>query len=217
MKIRRFDVILWALALVPLAAAALAYPRLPETIPTHWGFDGAADGFGPRASIFLTAALSVGLQLMMAALPHLDPRGQNYARFARAYRAIRVALALFCIGFTAVQAASAWPGARVDASALVTAGLGLVLAVFGNYLPKIRPNFLCGIRTPWTLASEGVWRKTHRLAGPFWMAGGAVLALTGLFARGAVHSALTAACCAALMAPVAASYFYFRAEQRAGK
>ena len=44
---RRFDILIWVLALVPLAAAALVYPRLPQTIPTHWGFDGTADRYGP--------------------------------------------------------------------------------------------------------------------------------------------------------------------------
>ena len=72
---RRFDILIWVLALVPLAAAALIYPRLPQTIPTHWGFDGTADGYGPRESIFFTAALPVALQLLMAALPHLDAAG----------------------------------------------------------------------------------------------------------------------------------------------
>ena len=161
---RRFDILIWVLALVPLAAAVLIYPRLPQTIPTHWGFDGTADGYGPRESIFFTAALPVALQLLMAALPHLDPRGKSYSRFARPYRAMRVVLALFCIGLTGMQAAAAWPGAQVNTAGFLTAGMGLVLAAFGNYMPKIRPNFMCGIRTPWTLASENVWRKTHRRA-----------------------------------------------------
>ena len=131
--------------------------------------------------------------------------------------ALFVVLALFCIGLTGMQAAAAWPGAQVNTAGFLTAGMGLVLAAFGNYMPKIRPNFMCGIRTPWTLASETVWRKTHRMAGPFWVAGGIAMALGGLFARGAALGVLTGACCAALAVPVAASYFYFRAEQRTGK
>lgn len=214
---RLFDILLWVLACLPLAGAALVYPYLPAQIPVHWGFDGTADGFGPKASIFFTAALAVGLQLLMAALPHLDPRGTNYARFARAYRALRLVLALFGIGLTAVQAASAWPGSQLNTTGLVTAGIGLMLAAFGNYMPKIRPNFMCGIRTPWTLASESVWRKTHRLAGPLWVAGGAIMVLGGLFARGAVLGVATVVCCLALAVPVAASFFYFRREQSAGK
>lgn len=214
---RRFECILWILTLAPLAAAALAYPFLPEEIPVGWEFSGAADAFGPKASIFLTAALPAAIQLMMAALPKIDPRGDNYARFARAYRALRVVLALFGLGLTAVQLASSLPGTRLNAAGLAAAGMGAMLAAVGNYLPKLRPNFLCGIRTPWTLASEGVWRKTHRLAGPCWVAGGAVMALGGLAPHGAALGWLTGAACALLAVPLGASYFYFRAERRTGK
>ncbi|MEK7167698.1 MAG: SdpI family protein, partial [Patescibacteria group bacterium] len=37
--------------------------------------------------------------------------------------------------------------------------------VLGNYLGKIKPNWFMGIRTPWTLSSEVVWNKTHRMGG----------------------------------------------------
>ncbi|HOF86457.1 MAG TPA: SdpI family protein, partial [Treponemataceae bacterium] len=40
--------------------------------------------------------------------------------------------------------------------------VGAVFLVSGNYMSKFRHNYFCGIRTPWTLASESVWRKTHR-------------------------------------------------------
>lgn len=214
---RRFEILVWTLSLAPLACAALAYPFLPDKIPVNWNFSGEADAFGPRAAIFFTAGLTAAIQLLMAALPKMDPRGENYARFARAYRALRLVLAAFGLGFTAVQAVSALPGARLDAAGLVTACMGVTLAAVGNYLPKLRPNFMCGIRTPWTLASDSVWRRTHRLAGPCWVAGGALLALAGLAVRGAALGWLTGAACALLAVPAAASYFYFRAAKRAGK
>ena len=213
-KHRSFNILLWALTFAPLAVALAVYPRLPSEIPTNWNFSGEADAFGPRYTIFYGAVLTVGLQLLMAALPKIDPRGGNYARFGAAYRAMRLVLALFGLGVTVVQAASAFPGAKLDATGLVTAGTGILLAMIGNYLPKIRPNYMCGIRTPWTLASENVWRRTHRLAGPFWVAGGATLAPSGPLARGAVLGFLTGLSCALLAVPVAASYFYFRAAQK---
>ncbi len=40
-----------------------------------------------------------------------------------------------------------------------------VFIVLGNYLGKVRKNFFIGIRTPWTLASDEVWNRTHRLGG----------------------------------------------------
>ncbi len=41
-----------------------------------------------------------------------------------------------------------------------------VLFIFlGNYMGKLRRNFWMGIRTPWTIASDVVWERTHRLGG----------------------------------------------------
>jgi len=55
--------------------------------------------------------------------------------------------------------------------------LGFFFAFIGNILPKFRQNSVCGIRTPWTMKSEEVWFKTHRLGGRLWVVGGLFMAL----------------------------------------
>jgi uncharacterized membrane protein len=50
--------------------------------------------------------------------------------------------------------------------------------VLGNYLGTIRPNYFFGVRTPWTLESDEVWRATHRNGGRVLVFGS--LALLGL-------------------------------------
>ena len=46
-------------------------------------------------------------------------------------------------------------------------------------MPSIKRNFFIGIKTPWTLASERVWKKTHEMGGKVFM-GTAVLILVGM-------------------------------------
>jgi uncharacterized membrane protein len=46
------------------------------------------------------------------------------------------------------------------------------MIVLGNFLGKIRRNFWLGIRTPWTLSSDIVWERTHRLGGWLFVASG---------------------------------------------
>jgi uncharacterized membrane protein len=46
--------------------------------------------------------------------------------------------------------------------------------VMGNYMGKLRKNFFAGIRTPWTLANDEVWERTHRMAGWVFMLAGLV-------------------------------------------
>ena len=53
-------------------------------------------------------------------------------------------------------------------------GTGRCSSVIGNYLPKVRPNYLMGIRTPWTLASDLSWQRTHRLGGRLFVIEGLV-------------------------------------------
>lgn len=36
------------------------------------------------------------------------------------------------------------------------------LAILGNMMYNIKPNYFIGIRTPWTLKNEEVWKRTHR-------------------------------------------------------
>ena len=52
---------------------------------------------------------------------------------------------------------------------LVTAFLGIIFIILGNYLPKTHRNHTIGIRTPWTLSDDKNWYKTHRMAGKLWV------------------------------------------------
>jgi uncharacterized membrane protein len=62
-------------------------------------------------------------------------------------------------------------------------GFGILFILLGNYLPKLPRNFFFGIRSPWTLASETVWKRTHILSGWLFVVAGfliTVLSFTSL-------------------------------------
>ena len=67
-----------AVCLLPLLAGTILYPRLPETMATHWGFDGTADGWAPRGMAVF------GLPLLILALQSHDPsqRSQGFLTLA---------------------------------------------------------------------------------------------------------------------------------------
>jgi len=71
-------------------------------------------------------------------------------------------------------------GGHVDVTRVSFAGMGLLLAIIGNYFGKLRRNPWIGIRTPWTLADDEVWARTHRFAGPIFVVGGALITLSAL-------------------------------------
>lgn len=95
---RAFWTVLFAAAAVHLLAyALLAYPAMPQTVPTHWGADGAVDGWGDKAGTLVMAAMPLVVALVMLAVPRLDPKGRNFERFRGVYLGMSAALTLFMV------------------------------------------------------------------------------------------------------------------------
>ena len=155
-----------------LVTALIAYAYLPERVPMHWNFSGQVDNYGSRfTGAFGIPLLSLGLYVLFVLLPLLDPRRANYEKFRTSYRLIIVAilLFLFALQILVILFAIGYP---VSIGKVVTAGIALLFTVIGNVQGRIKPNYFIGIRTPWTLASEEVWRVTHRRTAWAWVAGG---------------------------------------------
>lgn len=185
MKHKAFwETMLWICAALPLAATALLYPLLPEVIPIHWNASGEIDGWGPRSQAFILAAVCLGVSLLLRFLPLLDPKRNSYRQFSRGYFAVRLVCAAFFCLMQGVTLASAFHPAALPIDRLTFGGMGLVFCVMGNFMPKFKHNYFCGIRTPWSLASEENWWRTHRLAGLFWFWGGLAIAVLAVFLGG---------------------------------
>jgi uncharacterized membrane protein len=160
-------VTLWGLATATVTAgfAALLYNRLPQSIPIHWGLDGRANGFldkpfGP----FIHPVVIAGIALLGTVLPALAPRGFGVTGFSRAFDLIVLALIGF-VAFIALAIDAEAFGLPVSTNHLIGVALGILVIAIGNVMGKTRRNFFIGFRTPWTLASEEVWSRTHRFGG----------------------------------------------------
>lgn len=155
---------LWGLSILSFIGTLGIYNLLPETIPTHWNIQGEVDRYSGRYMALILAALPVVLYYFMILIPKIDPRRDNYARHARAYSMIKQGTILFLILMVWLTNLYSL-GWETDISKIVIIGVGVLFALIGNYLTQIKHNYFVGIRTPWTLASETVWKKTHRLGG----------------------------------------------------
>lgn len=161
-----------------------AWGALPsgEPIPVHWNAAGEADSFAPREEaiwyLLLLPASALFTTALMALAPALDPFKANLRKSAKAYVAIWAVVMILMAALTAGIALMMVRGASgADGNEFirfVLAGCGVVFIVIGNYLPKTRKSFFLGIRTPWTLTSDYTWEKTHRLAGPLYIAAGLI-------------------------------------------
>ena len=203
------------LALVGAAASLAVYRRLPETMAVHWDIDGNPNGWMPRAfGAFFGPVFILVLWQIMRVLPRIDPREPNYARFGDAYDTIVAAVLLLLLATHGIVLAVAL-GYQVAVSRLVPALVGVLFVVIGNVMPRMRPNWWFGVRTPWTLSSDRVWARTHRLAGFSMTAAGLVMIASAFVLPARLGlPVLIAATVAATIGPAVYSYLTWKREQQ---
>ena len=158
-KMLLFEICLIAVACV---TTAIAYPRLPLRVPTHWDIHLQPNQYGPRWVLWLLGpGLMAGVTLFTYLGPWLSPRRFELDSFRSTWR--QLMLLLFCmIGY--IYAAMLLAGVRqgIDAGRMILGGVCFIMVLMGNLMGKVRKNFYIGVRTPWTLTSDHVWNATHR-------------------------------------------------------
>ncbi len=209
----------WLGPLVLLGAlvfAAVVFPDLPDRVPTHWNLRGEADDWMAKwPGAFLIPGLGLATWLLILGLRSVDPRRSHYERFDETFwlllNVLSVYFALF--GVLMLGAALGWP---IDMTRAVILSVAVLFIALGNYLPRVKSNWWIGIRTPWTLESEAVWRETHRVGGRLFVLGGVVAGLSVVLpAALRMWVSLTGLVLAGLV-PVVYSYVLWRREQGAG-
>jgi uncharacterized membrane protein len=211
MRSRWFGLVVAALAVV---VSVLAYPRLPETVATHWNLRGVPDGYSSRFwALAMMPLVMFGMMGVFAVLPKMDPRRDNYAKFLDSYWLIANAILVF-MGVAHALILANGLGYTVQVDRLLPLGVGLLFAFLGNYLTRIEPNWFIGIRTPWTLSSDTVWRKTHRTGGWLFVIGGIVIAAGAFAPRDALLPLFVATLIVVAGIPVVQSYVLWKREQR---
>jgi len=154
-----------ALLLISAIASIYFYQHSPEIIVTHWNFQGQADGFASKGfGSFFFLGLIVFIYVLMIAVPYFDPKRDNYKDFEKPYQIFRYA---FLLILSAVYWATGLYniGYNINIGVTVAFLIGILMIIIGNYLGKLKKNWFVGIRTPWTLSSDNVWAKTHRMGG----------------------------------------------------
>jgi uncharacterized membrane protein len=198
-----------------IAFALAVYGRLPEQIPTHFSLSGEPDGWTPRIpGAFLMPLLAAGVYLLLFVLRRIDPRGANYSRFEETWWVFLnvIALLMTALHVLSLGFAIGWP---IDMARAVTVTVGLLFVGLGNYMPRLRSNWWMGIRTPWTLESEEVWRETHRVGGWAFVAAGLLVVLAGLLLEPGPRAwASGIAFGTAIVIPLVYSYVAYRRLRR---
>jgi uncharacterized membrane protein len=209
---------LWPGLLANVAATLFAvrsYSRLPERVASHWDMNGAVNGTMSRFwLVLLMPVLAVVLAASLTIAPKLDPKRRNFPLHAGAYWVVTNAVLLFLalVHVLVIGYNLGWP---IQLQVVMMPGLGLLFIVIGNVLTRVRPNWIFGIRTPWTLSSEVSWRETHRIGGYGFVAAGVAVVITSLVAPATAIYVMIIGIASATLLAVVWSYVAWKRDPNA--
>jgi uncharacterized membrane protein len=160
-----------------LAFGAYLYPGMPQRIASHWDAQGQVNGYMPRSwGVFLLPAITLILLAFFYALPKIDPLKGNILSFKAHYdNFILIFTGFMTLIYLQTMLWNA--GVRVNPMAVISFGLFVLFHYTGVLLENSKRNWFIGIRTPWTLSSDTVWEKTHRIGGRMFKACGIICLL----------------------------------------
>ncbi|MDN5925130.1 MAG: SdpI family protein [Xanthomonadales bacterium] len=213
MKTKKTRWVSLVFVLIAVAAGVWLYPKVAAQVPTHWNLQGQVNGWMPRFwAVAMWPLLIAALALLTWLLPVISPRKFEIKPFVGIYNIVMLVVQAFVLvlGVSVLLAAA---GHALDVPLVATLATAVLLMVLGNYLGKLRKNFFIGIRTPWTLASDAVWERTHRFAGVLYMAVG-VLVVICVLAHGPRWLPIALILIATASAVIYSYVIYRRLERR---
>lgn len=215
MKEHKVSILLsMAVTLLPMLIGLLLWNRLPDSMTTHWGADGVADGFSGKAfAVFGLPAILAALNLLCLIVTALDPKQKDQNR--KALGMVFWIMPLISLAACGTVYATAL-GKTMDVGLFMPLVLGALFIILGNYLPKVKQNSTLGIKISWTLNNEENWNLTHRFTGKLWVAGGILALLMALLPLKWVIPVLLIDILVLSFAPMAYSYRIYKNHKAQG-
>lgn len=175
--------IIFIIILLSFGIGIYFYPQMPARMVSHWGIQGEANGYMSKFwGLFLLPLVSVGMFLLFSLIPKIDPLKSNIEKFRRYFDSFIVLIIAFL--FYIYLLTIFWNlGLRFDMVQLMVPAMAVLFYYCGFLIEKTQRNWFIGIRTPWTLSSEKVWEKTHKLGGKLFKLSGIIALLGIIFPR----------------------------------
>ncbi len=189
---------------------------LPNTVPSHFNAEGMPDGYSSKTTLVLIGTgVPILIYFMLTFIPFIDPFRKkiekNFSIFLL-FRDLAIAFTAFIMVLTFISAQEG-----TFKSDVFGLGFGLLFVLLGNYLPKLPRNFFFGIRSPWTLASDVVWYRTHRISGGLFVVGGLLIIILTLFKVKMIIALTAVLTPLVIFTAIIYPYFLYRKLQKEGK
>jgi len=180
MIIRKSEIAIIGIIVLDIILGIYFYPQMPEKMASHWNAKGEVDSYIPKFwALFLTPLISAGLALLFLAMPKIDPLKANIERFRKYYDGFIILFFVFLLSID-LQIILWNLGVEISPNVMLPIGIGLLFFYVGILCEHSKRNWFIGIRTPWTLSSDKVWDKTHKIGGKLLKTAG-VITFVGVF------------------------------------
>jgi len=173
------EIPLFIIVLLPFLYLGYSWKDLPDQVPLHWNLNGEIDRWGNKSElIFIPLLLPLLIYVIFLVVPKIDPKGK-IKNMGNKYHNIKLILTVF-MSFLALFILYAAKHQSISNPNYLVLLIGILFVMLGNYFKTIKPNYFIGIRTPWTLENEAVWKATHKMGGILWFAGGLIIVIGSL-------------------------------------
>ncbi len=171
--------LVWLILAISLCLAILFYPQMPDQMASHWNIKGEVDGYLPKFwALFLAPLVIAGIGALFTFIPRMDPLKKNIDAFRGYYNGFIAAIAGLVL-LLQMYGILWHAGVQISPNRVIPVAIGGLLYYAGVMMTHTKRNWFIGIRTPWTLSSDKVWEKTHKIGGRLFKMSG-IIALFGL-------------------------------------
>lgn len=214
MKNKKYRILAYILALVPLIIFSALYSKLPEQVPTNWGIDGTVT-YSNKVNLWAMILMSPLFAVLFDVMPKIDPKKKNYNKFGKYYDAFCLFMMSFLLIMNGIIINESFYPGRISVSRVVIFLVAIMFIFLGNILPKTKTNFYFGIKTPWTISNPDVWNKAHRLGGRLMFGFGVIMLIINFFLSDQmIFGVMMVGIIIVTLIPTIMSYIWFKGSEK---
>ncbi len=213
--LRKRNIII-SILLLSLLISIFFYPFVPEKMPVHWNSKGEVDGYTSKfVAMFLISFVMIVTAIVFFAIPKIDPMKANIEKFRKYYENFIILILLFLLVIQ-VQMLLWSLGIEISSKIIFPIGIGILFFNVGILCENSKRNWFIGIRTPWTMSSDSVWDKTHKIGGILFKLCGIITAIGIFFSDYIIYFIIIPILVVGLFTAIY-SFIVFRMEKKAMK
>lgn len=213
---RNTESVALGIIILSVAVSALFYTQLPDKMAFSWNAQGHVREYWPKfLALSMLPLISLFLLGLFHFIPRIDPLGKNIEKFRKQYDTFVILFIAFLAYINFISLA--WNlGFDFSFTQFLIPAFAVLFYYAGVLIEKSERNWFVGIRTPWTMSSEKVWRKTHDIGSKLFKAMG-IASLIGLFFPAIAIWLMVGFALAIVVWSFVYSYIEFKKEKRKPK